>query len=108
MIEVCEIRSIVRSSASTLCSVELSISFTFFERLWSALSAIWFSWLIRDGQSMSGSALAGAAAGGAGARRWAPRAPWGAGAGEGWGGAGRETGAGPHGVLAPHSSGLTG
>src|ERR1700694_4620149 len=59
MIDVCEIRSIVRSSASTLCSVEASISLTFFDRFCSALSAIWFSWLISDDQSMSGSPGAG-------------------------------------------------
>src|SRR5437762_14075973 len=101
MIDVCEIRSMVRSSASTLWSVELSISFTFFERLVSALSAIWFSWLIRAGQSMSGSALTGAAAAGAG---WGCAREAGAvvaaGAVGGGAGAGRETVAGTEGGLA--------
>src|SRR5438093_12112121 len=92
MIDVCEIRSMVRSSASTLWSVELSISFTFFERLVSALSAIWFSWLIRAGQWMSGSALAGGAGAGAG---WGCAREGGAvvaaGAGDGGTAGGRET-----------------
>src|ERR1700694_726397 len=59
MIEVCEASSIVRSRASMLCSVVASISLTFFARFWSALSVIWFSWLISEDQSMSGSAAAG-------------------------------------------------
>ena len=37
-----------------------------FERFWRAASAIWFSWLISAGQSISGSLLAGAAGAGAG------------------------------------------
>ena len=60
MIEVCEIRSIVRSRASTVCSVEASISLTFFDRFCRALSAIWFSWLINEDQSTSGSPAGGA------------------------------------------------
>src|SRR5437870_12094377 len=100
MIEVCEIRSIVRSSPSRLCSVDASISLTFFERFWRAASAIWFSWLISAGQSISGSllaGLAGAAGGGVFSARLAvgasPRGgvagPGGSGRGGGGGDVGR-------------------